>query len=103
MSLHPKPIPLIPEETARVARAAFPKGNIYLQIRDSLDSIYVDEDFSNLFSAKGQPAESPWRLALISIMQFMENRRGSKVGNTFWKKFPLTRAFVLNNLTKGEN
>ena len=36
MSLHPKPIPPVPEETARVAHAAFPKGNIYLQIRDTL-------------------------------------------------------------------
>ena len=50
-------------------------GNIYLQIRDTLGSIYVDEDFANLFSAKGQPAQSPWRLALICVMQYMENHR----------------------------
>ena len=73
MSLHPKPIPPVPEATARVARAAFPKGNIYIKIRDTLGSIYVDEDFTNLFSVKGQPAQSPWRLALISVMQYMEN------------------------------
>jgi len=30
MSLHPTPITPVPEETARVARAAFPKGNRYL-------------------------------------------------------------------------
>jgi transposase len=54
MSLHPKAIPPVPEETSRVARAAFPKGNIYLQIRDILGSIYVDEDFADLFSVKGQ-------------------------------------------------
>ena len=73
MSLHPQPIPPVPEETVQVARAAFPKGNIYLQIRDTLGSIYVDEDFTDLFSAKGQPAQSPWRLALICVMQYMEN------------------------------
>ena len=73
MSLHPKPIPPVPEETKRVALAAFAKGNIYLQIRDSLGSIYLDQDFSDLFSVKGQPAQSPWRLALISLMQYMEN------------------------------
>ena len=73
MSLHPKAIPSVPEATARVARAAFPKGNIYLQIRDTLGSIYVDEDFADLFSVKGQPAQSPWRLALICVMQYMEN------------------------------
>ena len=59
--------------TARVARAAFPKGNIYVQIRDTLGSIYVDEDFADLFSVKGQPAQSPWRLALICVMQYMED------------------------------
>ena len=73
MSLHPQPIPPVPDQTVRVAHAAFPKGNIYLQIRDSLGSIYVDEDFADLFSVKGQPAQSPWRLALISVMQYMEN------------------------------
>ena len=73
MSLHPKAIPPVPQETARVARAAFRKSNIYLQIRDTLGSIYVDEDFADLFSVKGQPAQSPWRLALICIMQYMEN------------------------------
>jgi transposase len=64
MSFHPQPIPPVPSETAFVARAAFPKGNIYLKIRDTLGSIYVDEDFADLFSVKGQPAQSPWRLAL---------------------------------------
>jgi transposase len=73
MSLHPQPIPPVPEETVRVARAAFPKGNIYVQIRDTLGSIYEDSDFADLFSVKGQPAQSPWRLALICIMQYMEN------------------------------
>ncbi len=51
MSLHPQPIPPVPKQTVRVARAAFPKGNIYLQIRDTLGSIYVDEDFADLFSS----------------------------------------------------
>ena len=36
MSLQPEPIGPVPEETARVARAAFPKGNVYLQMRDLL-------------------------------------------------------------------
>ena len=34
MSMHPHPIPAIPEETARVARAILPQGNVYLQMRD---------------------------------------------------------------------
>ena len=61
MSIHPQNIPDIPVETVQVARAAFPKGNIYLKIRDTLGSIYEDEAFVELFSQRGQPAESPWR------------------------------------------
>jgi len=73
MSLHPRPVFEVPEETARVAHAAFPKGNIYLRIRDRLGVFYEDEQFTSLFSERGQPAFSPWRLALISIMQFVED------------------------------
>jgi transposase len=63
----------IPEETVRVANAAFPKGNVYLQIRDEIGTIYQDEMFADLYPERGQPAASPWRLALITVMQFMEN------------------------------
>ena len=73
MSMKPQNIPPVPDFTAAVARAAFPKGNIYLQIRDTLGSIYIDEDFTDLFSVRGQPAQSPWRLPLISVMQYIEN------------------------------
>ena len=73
MSLNPMPVPEIPEETARVAHAAFPKGNIYLRMRERLGVFFTDEQFSALFSERGQPAFSPWRLALISIMQFVED------------------------------
>lgn len=73
MSLHPRPVFEVPEETARVARAAFPKGSIYLRIRNRLGVFYDDEQFTSLFSERGQLAFSPWRLALISIMQFVED------------------------------
>jgi transposase len=81
MSLHPKAIPPVPEDTSRVTRAAFPKGNIYVQIRDTLGSIYEDSDFADLFSVKGQPAQSPWRLALICVMQYMENLSDRQAAN----------------------
>jgi transposase len=58
----------VPEETARVARAAFPKGNPYLTLRDELTTIYTNDLFAPLFSALGQPAEAPWRLALVTIL-----------------------------------
>jgi transposase len=73
MSLHPQTIPAIPPQTIRVAQAAFPHGNIYMQLKDELGSIYRDEDFAALFPQRGQPAASPWQLALITVMQYMEN------------------------------
>ena len=63
----------IPELTAEVARAAFPKGNPYMTMRDELGTIFTDEQFSDLFSNLGQPAIFPWQLALITVMQFAEN------------------------------
>src|SRR5712692_8493766 len=72
MSLHPRPIDPVPDETARVARAAFPKGNLYVKIRDELGTIYTDEQFADLFPHVGQPAEAPWRLALVTVFQFLE-------------------------------
>lgn len=72
MSLRPESIPDVPEETARVACVAFPKGNLYMKMRDELGTFYQDEDFAALFPIRGQPAFSPWRLALITVMQFSE-------------------------------
>jgi transposase len=62
----------IPEETVRVARASYPKGNIYMKMRDTLGTIYQDESFAHLFPHNGRPAEAPWRLAVITVLQFME-------------------------------
>jgi transposase len=73
MSLHPQPIPPVPEETARVARTAFPHGNLYLMMRDALGTLFTDDDFAALFPTRGQPAEAPWRLALVTIMQYVED------------------------------
>jgi transposase len=73
MSLAFEPIPPVPHETVRVAKAAFPKGNLYLTLRDELGPIFGDADFANLFSKTEQPAVPPWQLALITVMQFREN------------------------------
>jgi transposase len=73
MSLQPEFLLEVPEMTEEVARAAFPKGNPYLTLRDSLGTIFKDEDFADLFPTHGQPALPPWRLALVTIMQFREN------------------------------
>jgi transposase len=72
MSLHSQEIPPIPEETMRVARAAFPRGNLYMRMRDELGTIYEDHLFAHLFPARGQPAEAPWRLMLTTVMPCAE-------------------------------
>ncbi len=72
MCLHPRPVEPVPEETARVAHAAFPRGSTYLRMREELGAVFEDEDFAALFPARGKPALSPWRLALVTVMQFAE-------------------------------
>ncbi|MFL5661286.1 MAG: IS1182 family transposase [Ktedonobacteraceae bacterium] len=72
MSLHPQPIPAIPEETVRIAHAVLPEGNVWMRMRDDLGTLYEDKDFQDLFPSRGQPAEAPWRLALVTLMQYGE-------------------------------
>jgi transposase len=73
MSLQPEAVGSVPEETARIARAAFPAGNPYLRMRDELASLVEDHDLAHLFPRRGRPAERPWRLALVTIFQFAED------------------------------
>src|SRR6266498_3963561 len=90
MSLRPEAIGAIPEETARVARAAFPDSAAAMRVRDALGTIYEDEAFADLFSTRGRPAEAPWRLALVSVLQFAERLPDRKAadavrGRIDWK------------------
>jgi transposase len=73
MSLKPDPIQPVPEETARIAHAAFRRGNPLLSLRDELGAIFADADFADLFPRLGQPGLPPWRLALVTLLQFREN------------------------------
>ncbi len=73
MSLRPQqPIPLVPDDTARVARAAFRRGNPCLLLRDRLGVMFDDAGFADLYPKRGQPAYAPWRLALVTLLQFRE-------------------------------
>ena len=71
----------IPAETTRVVKAVFPKGNEYTIIRDELGHIFTDEHFETLYPTRGQPGLAPWRLALVTIMQFMENLSDRQTAN----------------------
>ncbi len=73
MSLQYHAFNAVPAETARVARAAFPHACLAMHLRDVLQGIYRDQDFVELFPARGQGAECPWRLALVSVLQFVDD------------------------------
>ena len=73
MSLKPQEIEPIPKETVRIVSGAFPDGNTMMKMRDELGVFFADEQFAHLFSSQGQPALAPWRLALVTIMQYAEN------------------------------
>src|SRR5258707_11547088 len=72
MSMYPQELGTIPAETARVARAAYPKGTLAMRLRDSLGGIYRDELFTGLFASRGRPAEAPWRLAVVLVLQYAD-------------------------------
>ena len=63
----------VPDDTAEVVRRAFPRGNPLLSLRDKLGPVFDDGHFAQLFPNKGQPAEAPWRLALVTLLQFAED------------------------------
>ncbi len=73
MSLHPTPTGEIPTETLRVARAAFPRGTVVMRLRDEFNALYEDEDFRRVYPSRGQPGLTRWRLALVTVLQFLEH------------------------------
>jgi transposase len=81
MSLDLQPIEPIPDQTARVARAAFPQDNICLTLRDELGTIFDDIEFAALYSSGGRHAEAPWRLALVTVFQFVEQLSDRQVAD----------------------
>src|SRR6187549_1696263 len=72
MSLQPKLDYTVPEQTARIAKAAFPKATLCMKIYDQLGTIFSDQDFVDIFARRGQRAQAPFRLALVTILQFLE-------------------------------
>src|SRR5438270_9591957 len=70
MSMYPQELGSMPEETARVARAACPKGTLAMRLRDALAELYQDEQFAELYPVEGQPAYAPWRLAIVTVLQY---------------------------------
>ncbi len=71
--LKPSPNYEIPQETSQIAHASFPKGNAFMKMRDEMGTIFTDAEFADLYPDLGQPAIHPWQLALITVMQYVEN------------------------------
>src|SRR2546423_13925529 len=72
MTLRAQAVYTVPEETARVARAAFPRGNVYLRMHDQLGRLFADGDFAALFPTRGQRGLAPAQLALVTLRHFAE-------------------------------
>ncbi|GCE09542.1 hypothetical protein KDAU_68710 [Dictyobacter aurantiacus] len=73
MSMKPRRLDEVPETTSRIAHRAFPKGTLAMVLRDELASIYTDETFAHLFPKRGRNAETPWRLAVVTVLQTIEH------------------------------
>src|SRR5712691_8507431 len=62
MSLRPAPLPPIPDVTAAAVRAAFPTGNLYIDLRTEFGTLSTDQLFADLSPPGGRPVEdAPWR------------------------------------------
>ena len=72
MSLQAQAMYLVPDETSRIAHACFPHGTGDMHLYDQLGTIFQDAVFASRFPPQGQPAASPSRLALATILQCAE-------------------------------
>jgi transposase len=56
-----------------MVQAAFPKGKLYVDLRNEFGALYQDDLFADLYGDRGHPVEvAPWRLALVTVMQYIE-------------------------------
>src|SRR5207247_5750228 len=81
MSLKSQGMEPVPEETARLAHIVCRSDTLCLLMRDELGEVFQDELFASLFPRRGQPAETPWRLAMITVLQFAEGLTDRQAAN----------------------
>src|SRR5213083_2214753 len=96
MSMYPRELGTIPEETARVARAACPKGTLAMRLRDALAELYQDAQFAALYPVEGQPAYAPWRLAVVTVLQYAENLTDRQAANAVRERLDWKYGLGLN-------
>jgi transposase len=96
MSLHVPPCDVIPEQTIQVARAAFPKGNPYLRMRDALGPISTNPACAALVSHTGRPAEAPAQLALITVRPCADGLSDAQAADAVRARMDWTYALALD-------
>ena len=73
MSMRPRVLAEVPEQTAAVARAVFRKPTLAMRVRDELGQVFTDEAFLDAFGIRGRPGISPGQLVMVTVLQFAEN------------------------------
>ncbi len=63
----------IPADTYRAAHAAHPMGTRCLQLREHFGMLFDNQHFAHLYAHAGKPALAPARLAVVTILQFMDD------------------------------
>ncbi len=95
MSLKSQGMEPVPEETARLAHIVCPAENLCLLMRDELGEVFQDELFASLFPRRGQPAEAPWRLAMVTVLQFAEGLTDRQAANAVRTRIDVKYALSL--------
>jgi transposase len=72
-----------------------------MQMRDLLGTFFTDDQFADLYPTDGQPAYSPWRLALVSVMQVAENRTDWQVADAVRSRIDWKYALSLELTDEG--
>src|SRR3954463_13650507 len=73
MSMRPRVLAEVPEQTAAVARAAFREPALAMRVRDELGEVFADGAFIDAFGIRGRPGISPGQLAMVTVLQFAED------------------------------
>ena len=53
---------------------------------DEFNTLYEDEDFRHFYPSRGQPSQSPWRLALVTVLQFLEHLSDRQAADAAWAR-----------------
>jgi transposase len=57
MTLRRQPLPPVTAATVAAVQAAFPKGNLYVDLRTEFGTLYDDQLLADLYPPSGRPVE----------------------------------------------